>query len=815
MPRETWPDSHIEWSKQGKKWKIRKNILKSLLAALIAGWVITWWVSYRDIKKASNKKESDKKTYWIVKAKPDKKVTVFSPDFSWWPDSLDIPLDTIMEHNRDIINIDATKLQSIMIWEESLKTTNGWFVSEFDEWLEMHWIDRNPYSASLIGKTLGKFKEWSYWPYQVQPEAIDKYKNNPDLYDTLCKKIAKLKLPNAKWELIPLHEQLSLTVEEMVKQIKNHEIYTFVWGERFLIAYWIVLIDQISRETDAMLDSYDWEKWYNTWVDNTSNAEKQHSELVGDDNKIMSPYFLKDKWAPITYSWIWNLFNNDAFKNGMVSAYWCMDYIKNIENSDYLFTLSLLELNERFKNWGKWDLDVVVPTWKFWPTTLKLVNKHFKKDFEDVNDAKKFMDDLSEEELQKIRQKALNTFETNMRLLYTLNLEDNHWINEKQSKYLSECLDLTFNHMYSSVIILSEFINNKWWKNSNTVNKKLFKYRNDYVKEQNKDSLEEIKKIMTDEATFISFTWLKRNSYLEWIKHYLWPTLLGASDWIYQTKWIIPVIQKNPWWTKTSNEQNSIFRFSMWVSQEEIAQADRERWIEYKLQRWDTNVDSLKNIMWSKKPVKEYLQKCKTIYWDSITSPQDIPDELVIEMLRGIDNFYPLFEGEKWFYEWDTIYIKYIWLDKIYHVVEVNQPATKQIEKKIRERVTSREPVAQKKWNKKWKKKGKNEATTKKVTKFVDKIVKENIDLCWINPNGTLTINKWWTFQEILYIYSQNDPTIKKILETIAWKPIAQQSDIDQKIIKEIIRHPDWTTWRNINSVSVWDEFIIVIPLNY
>ena len=61
MPRETWPDSHIEWSKQGKKWKIRKNILKSLLAALIAGWVITWWVSYRDIKKASNKKESDKK----------------------------------------------------------------------------------------------------------------------------------------------------------------------------------------------------------------------------------------------------------------------------------------------------------------------------------------------------------------------------------------------------------------------------------------------------------------------------------------------------------------------------------------------------------------------------------------------------------------------------------------------------------------------------------------------------------------------------------------------------------------------------------
>ena len=45
-----------------------------------------------------------------------------------------------------------------MIWEESLKTTDRWVVSEFDEWLEMHWIDRNPYSVSLIGKTLGRFK---------------------------------------------------------------------------------------------------------------------------------------------------------------------------------------------------------------------------------------------------------------------------------------------------------------------------------------------------------------------------------------------------------------------------------------------------------------------------------------------------------------------------------------------------------------------------------------------------------------------------------------------------------------------------------
>jgi hypothetical protein len=36
------------------------------------------------------------------------------------------------------------------------------------------------------------------------------------------------------------------------------------------------------------------------------------------------------------------------------------------------------------------------------------------------------MDSLSSEELQRLKDSALNSFEKNMRLLYTLNSGDNH-----------------------------------------------------------------------------------------------------------------------------------------------------------------------------------------------------------------------------------------------------------------------------------------------------------------------------------------------------------------------------------------------------
>ena len=52
---------------------------------------------------------------------------------------------------------------------------------------------------------------------------------------------------------------------------------------------------------------------------------------------------------------------------------------------------------------------------------MALVNEHFNQNFNKYDEAEKFMDNLSVEEKQKLKDTALNKFEQNMRLLYTLN----------------------------------------------------------------------------------------------------------------------------------------------------------------------------------------------------------------------------------------------------------------------------------------------------------------------------------------------------------------------------------------------------------
>ncbi|MBO7505431.1 hypothetical protein J6T66_04880 [bacterium] len=60
-----------------------------------------------------------------------------------------------------------------------------------------------------------------------------------------------------------------------------------------------------------------------------------------------------------------------------------------------------------------------------------MVNKYFEQNFDTDNEnerkkARKFMDELPAEKLEELKEKGLNKFEQNMRLLYTLNPEDKH-----------------------------------------------------------------------------------------------------------------------------------------------------------------------------------------------------------------------------------------------------------------------------------------------------------------------------------------------------------------------------------------------------
>jgi hypothetical protein len=85
--------------------------------------------------------------------------------------------------------------------------------------------------------------------------------------------------------------------------------------------------------------------------------------------------------------------------------------------------------------------------------------------------------------------------------------------------------------MYAGVAIFSEFVDNNCLDKSDSLNQ----LRSNYVQKHDKSSLEDLKNIMTDEDAFISFTGLDKASYLKWIKYHLCPTLLGATDWVYQT----------------------------------------------------------------------------------------------------------------------------------------------------------------------------------------------------------------------------------------------------------------------------------------
>lgn len=796
MTPENW-EKRESWADKKKKWFWKKAIRCAEILAILAAlwyWVYKYWE--HDIKKANDRKKADTEQYWNFKVTPDGATYEFGDNLDGGPDPdslVNLPLDTLLEYNSDIVGVNASTLVSIMLQEEALKTDKKFLkifdLQKLDSLLIDNWVDRNTSSESVTGKLLGRLKEWSYWPFQVQPEAIDKYKND-SVYDVLCKRIANFRLPDKQWNIVPLHEQLWLSLEEMVEKIKNHDIYTFIWGERFLVAYWIVLIDQIAREVDEKINLYNWKTWYDTRTNNTSDVEKSHPILVSKkENDIMSPYILLNRWE-VPYNTIWTLLNSDAFRSGMIAAYRCMDYKTNIQNSDYLFMLNLLELNEWFNN-PTWDLNVITPTWRFWPSTVKLVNKHFGKNFDPDSDkgraeAKEFMDNLGPKELKKLKDAALDNFEKNMRLLYTLNPDDKYWVNSIQEKYLSECLDITFNHMYVWFTMFQKFINNNCPDKLGEANE----LWNKFIEDQDKTSLENLKRIMTNEEAFVSFTWLDRQEYLHLIKYYIGPAIIWWTDRVSQTWWIIPVIQDHEWWEWSRseewvvNESNSVSRFDIWVTQEQIAQQLREQWIEYVLQPWDANIDSLKQIMWDRKPVREYLQKCKTINWEPITSSQDIPDELANLMLWWTDWTNPLFENWEWFYEWDTIYIRHIGLDGIWHKIKVDKPVTKTVNEKV----------------KIWKK---------------QKTITKTKTLCTVNSDGTLTMQEWWTFLEVLYTLSKENPEIKKMLESIKWWEINRQRDITGDIIKKVVRNPDWTSWPYIDRVVPGQKFIIVLPINY
>ena len=671
---------------------------KALIIALGSGAGAAAYYATDDTIKSKRMKDDDQLNFWVMDAKRDSTGTPEGIIYTQYDDVnrdwkidqeeqtiLNMSFQDVINHNKWLLGewLWESSLQAIIMGEDELKTKNSigkLFQNGDDKLLSWRWgEERSKYWEWLIWKTFGLVLwPWSYWPFQVQRESIDDYKGEVDVYNKICNDIANFMLPDKNNEREKLYKQLGYpTPENMVEDIKNHKINMYEWWWRFQIAYWIVLINQVDKRIISMVNSYDWDKWYERWDSNTRIVEREHRELLGNGDKIMSPYILQNQWL-ISYKWIWQIFNDNVFKEGVRPAYRCMDHIEKVDNSNYLFWLSLLELDEWFNSNDKWELDILIPTWRFWDWTVWLVNKHFNQNFNKDDEgrlaARKFMDELPTEELEKLKEKGLNKFEQNMRLLYTLNPGDKNWINEAISKYMSECLDLSFNHMYAAVTVFSDFIHTNCWDQdkNNALNDK----RQDYVKNQNKKSLEYIKKIMTDEESFISFTWLDGDFFKKWIKYSLWPTELWATDRVWQTWLIVPVIQDNLWGKWNKNEQNSIARFDIWVRLWQEAKIEQEKWIRHTVE-WENGFfhmgNSLESTLTLTSNPKEYVRRalfndeivnnylesqCITSEWNKIVNPLSIPDELIEEIVRDENWDYFNIETIK---PWDTIRFKIDW----------------------------------------------------------------------------------------------------------------------------------------------------------
>ena len=784
-------------TKKPRWWKRLPLWSKALIITLGTG-VAVYWTD--DTIKSKRMKDDDKLNFWVMDAKRDSTGTPEGIIYTqhddvnrdWKIDQeeqtiLNISFQDIINHNKWLLGewLWESSLQAIIMGEDELKTKNsiGKLIQIWDDKvLSWRWgEERSKYWEWLIWKIFGLLWPWSYGPFQVQRESIDDYKGEVEVYNKICNDIANFMLPDKNNEREKLYKQLGYpTPENMVEDIKNHKINMYEWWWRFQIAYWIVLINQVDKRITSMVNSYDWDKWYERWDSNARIVEREHRELLGNGDRIMSPYILQNKWL-ISYKWIWQIFNDNVFKEGVRSAYRCMDHIEKVDNSNYLFWLSLLELDEWFNSNDKWELDILIPTWRFWDWTVWLVNKHFNQNFNKDDEgrlaARKFMDELPTEELEKLKEKGLNKFEQNMRLLYTLNPGDKNWINEAISKYMSECLDLSFNHMYAAVTVFSDFIHTNCWDQdkNNALNDK----RQDYVKNQNKKSLEYIKKIMTDEESFISFTWLDGDFFKKWIKYSLWPTELWATDRVWQTWLIVPVIQDNLWGKWNKNEQNSIARFDIWVRLWQEAKIEQEKWIRHKVE-WENGFfhmgNSLESTLTLTSNPKEYVRRalfndeivnnylesqCITSEWNKIVNPLSIPDELIEEIVRDENWDYFNIETIK---PWDTIRFKIDW-KTIYKFFDDLWDAV----------------VRSNLW---------------------DVVVKGKI-ICEDNGDWTYTVKEGANLQIIISEYMWKDNRVKEEIIKLNWGKEVEYGKIPRNIIKRMIVDENWKELRNVDKVPV------------
>ena len=244
-------------------------------------------------------------------------------------------------------------------------------------------------------------------------------------------------------------------------------------------------------------------------------------------NNVMSMYTLQDNGSKIWFKDIVDIYKSQAFQNWFASALWCIDNVEGEKNCVYLTLLQLMEINEYFEKKWKEDINIVESTWSFKDTCLKLVNKHFQKNFTTYHEARNFLnEEIGEEKINSLYKQEVEEYYQHLRTLFLLwNNENNpdEWTNitPEQSSFLKHSIKLTFNTKVITFDIFKKYIDDNTQlskEKKNDIFNKVNSKRNDYVINQNKEAFEELTDIMVDFDKFREITGLDKKQYIDYLQ---------------------------------------------------------------------------------------------------------------------------------------------------------------------------------------------------------------------------------------------------------------------------------------------------------
>lgn len=357
-------------------------------------------------------------------------------------------LESLISDNY--LSISPRLCKAVMDGENRFKNKNR--VNAISDWLEKQWIER------CDGATWGSlwwilsinWKEGSYGPFQVQREALDKYKTADNAqYDALINQIINFKF-NGETLLSLLTKKGWVyewkTEKDIIDMIQNEKLSMNDAWWRVWVAFGMVLLNKIYERLEFM--AYP-----------STDEEKKYVESIVVALRAKNP--------------------EKALKN--------------------CFTLFYLQLNEltKFLQWENPNLTIVSSTWEYGPTTQKLITKYLNQW---TTDTKRELpnENVAYAEIDKDKSNIFYDFSTYLTTKLTgvkakqneKKIFESKYINdagfrylgsEEWRKFLLNWISLTFNHQLVIYASLNQ---------SNILSEEekmqLNRYRNDFVFNQNK-----------------------------------------------------------------------------------------------------------------------------------------------------------------------------------------------------------------------------------------------------------------------------------------------------------------------------------------